>query len=316
MEKLQLSYQHFVALARNMRDPRFPNVHPLCRFLFEKPSVEKAFLYLIYWLPKSKRADGSIYKSATELARQTGYCSRTMERVRTVLETMGFTVYVKKANGAPTNHYRLDVEKFLHYVAAKLKTSVEQVYAWMTNTRAQSKTTAGVSLLESEQPETGQMSETVSPDKSRSETRKRVGVQDSDKRGATPALKSNALTADSIGNQKHISTAQATFYDRMADRFGDKRGSGFSKKLEEEIVRIGTLVNASFEQVEGWIDTYGFHRVNNYTKYAAQKRDKVRNPRAWVQNALENDYKLDKNWRMESSGLDYCTGRYADFVIC
>ena len=86
MEKMQLSYSHFVALARNMHDPRFPNVHPLCRFLFEKTSVEKAFFHLILWLPKSKRADGSIYKSAAELGYQTGYCSRTMERTRKPLE--------------------------------------------------------------------------------------------------------------------------------------------------------------------------------------------------------------------------------------
>jgi hypothetical protein len=316
MEKMQLSYSHFVALARNMHDPRFPNVHPLCRFLFEKPSVEKAFLYLIYWLPKSKRADGSIYKSAAELAHQTGYCARTMERVRKALETMGFIVYVKKANGAPTNHYRLDVEKFLQFVAEKLKTTIEQVYAWMANARVPAKPVQSeqAQMSESEQGETAPLSETAA-DTSRSESSTDVGVQESDKTGAPVTVKNTPLKADRNEKDKLISPAQATFRDRMVDRFGEKRSSFWIEELEQEIVRMSQLINTTFEEVEGWIKTYGFQAVNNYTLYASQNSYTIRHLHAWIRRALESEYKL-KDWRMRSHSMDYSAGKYADFIHC
>jgi hypothetical protein len=68
----------------------------------------------------------------------------------------------------------------------------------------------------------------------------------------------------------------------------------------------------SVEQICAWMTNTPLKAPQS----AAHKRDKVHNPCAWVQKALENDYKLDKGWRMENHSLDYATGPFADFVIC
>lgn len=78
--------------------------------------------WLLYWLPKSKRPDGAVYKSAVEWKRETGLSGHQVERLKkTVLPRCGFTVWVEKAEGAPTCHYRLDAWKFLRRLSEVLR---------------------------------------------------------------------------------------------------------------------------------------------------------------------------------------------------
>jgi hypothetical protein len=78
--------------------------------------------WLLYWLPKSKRLDGAVYKSAVDWKRETGLTGHQVERLKkTVLPRCGFTVWVEKAEGAPTCHYRLDAWKFLRRLSEVLR---------------------------------------------------------------------------------------------------------------------------------------------------------------------------------------------------
>lgn len=78
--------------------------------------------WLLYWLPKSKRPDGAIYKSAVAWKHETGLSEHQVERLKKmVLPRCGIKVWVEKANGAPTCHYQLDAWKFLRRLSEVLR---------------------------------------------------------------------------------------------------------------------------------------------------------------------------------------------------
>jgi DnaD/phage-associated family protein len=130
MEKLQLSRQSFRQLVRKMDNPEFPTDESLLMFLFGTPTAIAVFIELVKWLPYSKRPDGSIYKSDAELGAAIRRSAKSVGRARQILKEAGFTIYIKKANGTPTNHYRFDEEKFLQFMANKLNTNVETLREW------------------------------------------------------------------------------------------------------------------------------------------------------------------------------------------
>lgn len=76
--------------------------------------------WLLYLMPKSRRADGSIYKPATQLRAEIGLTKHQVSRINKILPRCGIEVTVKKAHGAPTNHYRLNGLKFLRRLSAVL----------------------------------------------------------------------------------------------------------------------------------------------------------------------------------------------------
>jgi len=68
---------------------------------------------LIYWCDKGSRNDGFIYKSYREWAIETGLSKHQINRATQILKSKGIVeTQLKKAEGAPTLHYRLDIDRF------------------------------------------------------------------------------------------------------------------------------------------------------------------------------------------------------------
>ena len=75
---------------------------------------------LIYWCDKGKRKDGYIYKTTKEWKEELGLNEYRIRKARNTLEDMGILeTKVKKANGNPTVHYKINrkafVDAFLDY---------------------------------------------------------------------------------------------------------------------------------------------------------------------------------------------------------
>lgn len=101
-------------LLKSLQKPQFRRVASLCVALAGDFEGGMMLRHLLSLLPRSKREDGAVYKSATEWQAELGVTANQVYRVnKHVLPQLGFDITVKKAHGAPTNHYRLNAWAFL-----------------------------------------------------------------------------------------------------------------------------------------------------------------------------------------------------------
>ena len=69
---------------------------------------------LIYWSDKSTRTDKFVYKTANDWKKEIGLGRSQLESFTAEFKKLGFLeTKVKRAEGNPTVHYKLDLEKFL-----------------------------------------------------------------------------------------------------------------------------------------------------------------------------------------------------------
>ncbi len=128
----QVSIHDLNVLVRTAQHPTIKNLDSLMGELFgQNATAIKLFKRLLHWLPYAKRTDGAVYKSARELAEEV-YCSeKSVFRARALLESVGFEVFLKKAQGAPTNHYKLRMEKLIAKLAEIFNATIEQIHQWL-----------------------------------------------------------------------------------------------------------------------------------------------------------------------------------------
>ncbi len=82
---------------------------------------------LLYWTDKTKRPDGYIYKSYKEWKSELCISERQVKRASDKLKKEGILeTKIKKANGAPTLHYRLKKNSFRNWILAKYENGKEQ----------------------------------------------------------------------------------------------------------------------------------------------------------------------------------------------
>lgn len=84
-------------------------------------SLESAlyFQQLYYWSDKGKRLDGYIYKTKEEIEDETTLTRFQQDRIRKSLVSMGILdTKLIKANGAPTMHYRLNIDRMNVLIAS------------------------------------------------------------------------------------------------------------------------------------------------------------------------------------------------------
>lgn len=80
-------------------------------------NTEKAVFLsqLIYWSDKGKRSDGYIYKTKREWGAETGLSENQITRFTKIFAERGFLdTKLKKANGSPTIHYKIDIEQIVY----------------------------------------------------------------------------------------------------------------------------------------------------------------------------------------------------------
>ncbi|GAB5494565.1 MAG: hypothetical protein Phog2KO_47800 [Phototrophicaceae bacterium] len=125
-QDLSLSLHNLVcALDR----PEFCTVESLLNQFVGNNNAGAMLRRLIYWFPKAKKFGGWVYKSWRDWGAEINLSQGQVKRVlkNGYLEAIGIERELKKANGAPTNHYRLNPEIFIRALADFLGETVERV---------------------------------------------------------------------------------------------------------------------------------------------------------------------------------------------
>lgn len=78
---------------------------------------------LAMWWGKTRNPDGWVYKSYEDWWAECRIKEHKLPRTKGYLERVGVEIVVKKAEGNPTRHYRLDVKQFFQLLARALKIS-------------------------------------------------------------------------------------------------------------------------------------------------------------------------------------------------
>jgi hypothetical protein len=90
---------------------------------------------LLYWFPRSVK-QGWVYKSWRDWGAEVGISPAQIKRVHQqgILEQVGIQRRLMKAHGAPTTHYRLDMDALLQKIATFLETPVEALRKMLSST--------------------------------------------------------------------------------------------------------------------------------------------------------------------------------------
>lgn len=77
---------------------------------------------MIYWSDRTSRKDGYFYKSYNEWYEELHLTEYQVRRATKKLKSFGFVdTALKKANGAPTLHYKVDTKEVSEWILKKLK---------------------------------------------------------------------------------------------------------------------------------------------------------------------------------------------------
>ncbi len=125
--------KHFTNLVIRLDRPDIQSVDALLMRLVGDRVAGTMLKTLIYWMPKSVRADGNVYKSWRHWMAECVLSIAQIKRIhhKGILEQFGIERKLKKADGAPTNHYKVNFTDLLNKLADFLKIQVEQVKTWM-----------------------------------------------------------------------------------------------------------------------------------------------------------------------------------------
>ena len=96
---------------------------------------------VIYWSDKGKGAAGWFYKSDGEWQEETTLSRYKVRKYSAILEDRGvLETKLKKANGAPTTHYKFDYEEFIKWIMKFLQMDYEETYKSITETTTETTT--------------------------------------------------------------------------------------------------------------------------------------------------------------------------------
>ena len=76
---------------------------------------------MLYWSERTKDPDGWFYKSAKEWEAELGISGYKLTRATKQLGEAGVETTLRKVNGAPTLHYRIDQNRFWDWIFEKLE---------------------------------------------------------------------------------------------------------------------------------------------------------------------------------------------------
>jgi hypothetical protein len=77
---------------------------------------------MVYWSDRTSRKDGYFYKSYNDWFQELHLTEYQVRRATNKLKTFGFVdTALKKANGAPTLHYKVDTKEISEWILKKLK---------------------------------------------------------------------------------------------------------------------------------------------------------------------------------------------------
>lgn len=248
---------------------------------------------LLYWFPRSRNTDGWVYKSWRDWNAECNLSQAQVKRIHSqcLLEPLGISRRVMKANGTPTMHYRLDEDQLIKQIACYLNEPPSRVRVWMQ-----------VSVEGQTRPT--QVATSTQPD----------GVNQPIEKDAWEPMNS-AQTAKSItGNykqelhQENQQKQQQVNNVVVADTL-----TGEHKLLLERLTNIG-IPNGRALVLAG---QYGWQRLQVVVTQA-EKLART-NPAGYVLRALQAAWQFaqpscQQKGYGSDSGLRYITGKYAEFI--
>lgn len=273
LNKSQVQLTHIHKLICNAGNPAIDNIHQLCRQLFgRKRCASIAFQRLMHWLNYAKRKDGAVYKSAHQLAFEVGCAEKTIDRAIPLLIEAGFDVVVKKAEGAPTRHFYLNVERFIKRLAEIFGFNEMEIRVMM-------ELNSSDDFKASSQPTANDQRMWVSSQ----------NLADSDisvdlSLGLSPDEIARNVQKDLGKMSESLTRTNDSFYNTI-------KKHGFSSFLErQEAMSWCRELDTKPEVIETWVRSYGFNMVKATVSEAKnRKRDgKIqKSVFGWVRRALE-----------------------------
>jgi hypothetical protein len=88
---------------------------------------------LMRWWPKASNPDGWVYKSHQDWWAELRIKQSELPAANGALERVGVVIQLRKAEGAPTKHYRLDLKQFWKVLALTLHLSAKKLAAMLKN---------------------------------------------------------------------------------------------------------------------------------------------------------------------------------------
>lgn len=122
-------YKSLTNLVRNLGRDDISTVEALMIDLTGDSDAGRMLNRLMYWWSKTENAEGWVYKDYQDWWAEMRIKASRLPRTKGALERVGVQIKVKKANGNPTRHYRLDVKTFLQLVARTLNLSRKKLMA-------------------------------------------------------------------------------------------------------------------------------------------------------------------------------------------
>jgi hypothetical protein len=301
----QVSIHNLNQLILNAQNPVIDSYDALTRELFgQKLVVVKVFHRLLRWLPCSKRKDGAVYKSARELAKETASSEVSVARSRGLLERIGFDIFVKKANGAPTNHFKLNLPRFLQTLATIFKTTVETICVWLwtepafLNASDRQNSFDQDDRIQSNQDDTNvsvRVIESITPEDTTKKTNNK-----NDKKPSTEPV-------DSLSSQNLFKNSSKT--EKAED-------AKFAQMAIIEEIRA--KLKTSNSQVQSWIHEHGINRVHEVfeTGLELEREGKIyKSLYGWVNYTLKNPQgEKPKSTLTDDREPGTLGGTYSDFI--
>jgi len=162
--------------------------------------------HLFYWWQRS--GDGETYMSHSDWWAEIRLTRQQLRGTTTALQNVGVEVSIKKANGAPTNHYRLNVKMFLRSLAAMLGLSPIEMVCLMRKT-----TQTGHRLRQNRMEDCVETTSSIT--KTSTKTKKQVVVEDT---AATPSGDIDEMDIDPL--------VRKIFPGKQADKLIRQHGIG------------------------------------------------------------------------------------------
>jgi len=292
------NYAHFLTnIVRTVNRYDIPDYDALLIKLVGTRSNRDIVKKLFYWIPRSVRADGMIYKSSVELAHEAGVSKGTVDRAKDILELIGFDRQIKRANGSPTAHYALDMHRFLVAIARVLGVNWLEVEAWMMATNSNSTKCVNTQnasnaqrVTEVQDGDDTQNWEMLFDTLLNSNLEEWVKVKVQNHKDHFLKMRKSITHTTPSTYTTLVQTVDYTQPPPAPARSSSLPSAPVSVLQEEE--KIAAYLKTTPANVKAWVKRHTIERVKAVVE-AAEKDHRILNKGAWVRRALENKYVLE-----------------------
>ncbi|MAU12444.1 MAG: hypothetical protein CL607_21650 [Anaerolineaceae bacterium] len=286
----------------NRRDIR--SVDALLSKLTGDANTALMLLRLIYWTPKSKR-DGWVYKSWRDWDAECNLSQGQIKRVHglALLEAVGVVREVRKANGVPTMHYRLEIGTFLRKIASYLGLELEYL-----------ETLFHVAIPdESDGSELPDSRGAVNPNDGAETAKPITGInQQSLHQSDTDNQTTTAGIHDPDQNSQDQNSLDLNNYD--ADDYDLYDDDVYDYALEKTNSVLLSLVDMGFSLSKShWVvNRFDIDQIDSALTRARQAE--AYNPPGFILTALQESWELPPGKLSLNDPKRYTRGKYSDFI--